>query len=109
MQCFNIFISFCILQEGEDDEGWEDDGEGADDVDDNGVGVYTSDLLKDCNDLIDDEIDPDALTDPLNNVELQPYLTNFISTFAQHPAYAMFAVHLNSHEVDVLSNIRVSQ
>ena len=95
-----------MFQEGEDDEGWED--EGVDEVDDNGVGVYTSDLLKDCNDLIDDEVDPDALTDPLYNIELQPYLTTFVSTFTQHPAYAMFAAHLNPHEMEVLSSLRVA-
>ncbi|XP_018022824.1 importin-9 [Hyalella azteca] len=91
----------------DEDEGWEDD----DGADDDPSALYTSDLLKDnshrTSDVVDDEDDPDAAADPLSSVQLQPYLTNFIRTFAQHPAYAMFTPHLNPHEKEVLTSIRV--
>lgn len=89
----------------DEEEGWEDE----DDCDD-GDGIYTSDLLRQDlggGDLIDDEDDPDAAADPLTAIQLQPYLTNFIRTFGQHPAYGMFTPHLNPHEKDVLSSIGV--
>uniref|UniRef100_A0A6A7FW59 Importin-9-like n=3 Tax=Hirondellea gigas TaxID=1518452 RepID=A0A6A7FW59_9CRUS len=99
--------------EGDDEEeGWEDEPE-EDGVDDEDEPVYVSDLLKESNnlgDLVDDddEEDPDAAADPVSKVELQPYLTNFIRTFAQHPAYSIFVPHLNPHEKEVLTSIGVS-
>ncbi|KAF2359254.1 Exportin-1/Importin-beta-like [Trinorchestia longiramus] len=88
----------------DEEEGWEDD-EG-----DDSDAVYASDLLRDdlrgC-DVVDDEDDPDAAADPLFSVQLQPYLTNFIRTFGQHPAYGMFTPHLNPHEKEVLTSIGV--
>ena len=99
----------CACQDDdEEEEGWEDDGD-CDEEDDVGV-LYTSDLLQNeaIADLVDDDdYDPDAAADPLNSVALQPYLTNFICTFAQHPAYAVFTPHLNPHEKEVLTTIGV--
>lgn len=97
---------FSYQDEDDEDDGWEDDAECEDDEE----AVFTSDLLTDggvCGDVVDDDDDPDAAADPLNAVELQPYLTNFIRTFAQHPAYAVFIPHLNPHEKEVLTSIGV--
>uniref|UniRef100_A0A670IHJ4 Importin 9 n=1 Tax=Podarcis muralis TaxID=64176 RepID=A0A670IHJ4_PODMU len=53
----------------------------------------------------DDEDDPDALKDPLYQIDLQAYLTNFLCQFAQQPCYAMFSDHLNENERRVLQTI----
>ncbi|XP_076037579.1 importin 9 isoform X2 [Oratosquilla oratoria] len=58
-------------------------------------------------DTVDDDDDPDAVSDPLYNLDLQQYLTTFITTFAQHPAYQIFTPHLNPHEREVLQGIGV--
>lgn len=93
----------------DEEEGWEDeeDGDAGDDDED---ALFTSDLLRDNfrgGDLADDEEDPDAVADPLSSVELQPYLTTFLTTFSRHPAYMAFIPHLNPHEKDVLNSIAV--
>lgn len=47
------------------------------------------------------------MSDPLYSLDLQQYLTTFISTFAQHPAFPVFIPHLNPHEREVLQGIGV--
>jgi len=57
----------------------------------------------------DDEDDPDALTDPLYNVSLKKYLSQFVTEFAGQPFFQMhFALHLNPTERSTLHNIGIS-
>ncbi|KAK7915627.1 hypothetical protein WMY93_011388 [Mugilogobius chulae] len=51
---------------------------------------YDDDFYED-----DEEDDPDALKDPINQIDLQAYLTDFLTQFAQQPCYSMFSGHLN--------------
>uniref|UniRef100_A0A4W4F5V3 Importin N-terminal domain-containing protein n=1 Tax=Electrophorus electricus TaxID=8005 RepID=A0A4W4F5V3_ELEEL len=53
----------------------------------------------------DDEDDPDALKDPIYQIDLQAYLTDFLTQFAQQPCYTMFSGHLNDSERRVLQSI----
>ncbi|KAL4622441.1 importin-9 [Arapaima gigas] len=55
----------------------------------------------------DDEEDPDALKDPIYQIDLQAYLTDFLTQFAQQPCYAMFSSHLNEAERRVLQSIGI--
>uniref|UniRef100_A0A8C6T1T1 Importin 9 n=1 Tax=Neogobius melanostomus TaxID=47308 RepID=A0A8C6T1T1_9GOBI len=53
----------------------------------------------------DEEEDPDALKDPINQIDLQAYLTDFLTQFAQQPCYSMFSGHLNNNEKLTLQSI----
>uniref|UniRef100_A0AAR2LE53 Importin N-terminal domain-containing protein n=1 Tax=Pygocentrus nattereri TaxID=42514 RepID=A0AAR2LE53_PYGNA len=55
----------------------------------------------------DDEDDPDALKDPIYQIDLQAYLTDFLTQFAQQPCYSMFSGHLNDSETRVLQSIGI--
>ncbi|KAI1893099.1 hypothetical protein AGOR_G00140410 [Albula goreensis] len=55
----------------------------------------------------DDEDDPDALKDPIYQIDLQAYLTDFLTQFAQQPCYSMFSGHLNEAETRVLQSIGI--
>ncbi|TST85775.1 Importin-9 [Bagarius yarrelli] len=55
----------------------------------------------------DDEDDPDALKDPIYQIDLQAYLTDFLSQFAQQPCYSMFFGQLNDSEKRVLQSIGI--
>ncbi|XP_049714232.1 importin-9 isoform X2 [Elephas maximus indicus] len=55
----------------------------------------------------DEEDDPDALKDPLYQIDLQAYLTDFLCQFAQQPCYIMFSGHLNDNERRVLQTIGI--
>uniref|UniRef100_A0A8C1PGP9 Importin 9 n=1 Tax=Cyprinus carpio TaxID=7962 RepID=A0A8C1PGP9_CYPCA len=55
----------------------------------------------------DDEEDPDALKDPIYQIDLQAYLTDFLTQFAQQPCYSMFSSHLNEVERRVLQSIGI--
>uniref|UniRef100_A0A8C9WNZ1 Importin 9 n=1 Tax=Scleropages formosus TaxID=113540 RepID=A0A8C9WNZ1_SCLFO len=55
----------------------------------------------------DDEEDPDALKDPIYQIDLQAYLTDFLTQFAQQPCYAMFSSHLNEAERRVLQSVGI--
>lgn len=92
---------------------WEDEEEdGADDEEeDEGLaGQLLSDIIasnKYDDDFYDDdeEDDPDALKDPINQIDLQAYLTDFLTQFAQQPCYSMFSGHLNNTERQTLQSI----
>lgn len=92
---------------------WEDEEEdgGDDDEDDEGLaGQLLSDIIasnKYDDDFYDDdeEDDPDALKDPINQIDLQAYLTDFLTQFAQQPCYSMFSGHLNNNERQTLQSI----
>ncbi|XP_045131067.1 importin-9-like [Portunus trituberculatus] len=97
-------------EEESEDECWEDEDE---DGHANGDGTLAS-MFAPCSafpgydaDTVDDEEDPDAVNDPLYSLDLQQYLTNFITTFAQHPAFPACVPHLNPHEQEVLQGIGV--
>uniref|UniRef100_A0A671XEH1 Importin 9 n=1 Tax=Sparus aurata TaxID=8175 RepID=A0A671XEH1_SPAAU len=53
----------------------------------------------------DEEDDPDALKDPIYQIDLQAYLTDFLTQFAQQPCYSMFSGHLNNTERQTLQSI----
>eukprot|EP00064_Thunnus_orientalis_P013015 superscaffoldBa00002064_g13052 len=53
----------------------------------------------------DEEDDPDALKDPIYLIDLQAYLTDFLTQFAQQPCYSMFSGHLNNAERQTLQSI----
>lgn len=55
----------------------------------------------------DDDEDPDALKDPIYQIDLQAYLTDFLTQFAQQPCYSMFSSHLNEVERSALQSIGI--
>ncbi|XP_066883101.1 importin-9 isoform X4 [Kogia breviceps] len=82
---------------------WEDQEEEDDDEEDGLAGQLLSDILatsKYEEDYYEDdeEDDPDALKDPLYQVDLQ---------FAQQPCYVVFSGHLSDHERRVLQTIGI--
>ncbi|KAK2163574.1 hypothetical protein LSH36_77g04009 [Paralvinella palmiformis] len=61
-------------------------------------------------DLIDDEDvedDPDALNDPIYQIDLQAYLTEFLQSLSRHHCYSMFSQHHNDNERQVLRTIGI--
>ncbi|XP_076124017.1 importin-9 [Alosa pseudoharengus] len=91
---------------------WEDqEEEEEDEEEDEGLhGQLLSDLIssnKYDDDYYDDddEDDPDALKDPIYQIDLQAYLTDFLTQFSQQPCYSMFSGHLNEAERRVLQGI----
>ncbi|XP_020791495.1 importin-9 [Boleophthalmus pectinirostris] len=92
---------------------WEDEEEEGDDDEEEDEGLagqllsdiiasnkYDDDFYED-----DEEDDPDALKDPINHIDLQAYLTDFLTQFAQQPCYSMFSGHLNNNERQTLQSI----
>ena len=57
---------------------------------------------------LDEEEDPDALADPLYNMNICRYLTEFVSEFARQPFFTdHFDTHLNQSEKTTLATIGV--
>ncbi|XP_037602378.1 importin-9 isoform X1 [Sebastes umbrosus] len=92
---------------------WEEEEDGGDDDEEEDEGVagqllsdliasnkYDDDYYED-----DEEDDPDALKDPIYQIDLQAYLTDFLTQFAQQPCYSMFSGHLNTAERTTLQSI----
>nr|KAF6395287.1 importin 9 [Rousettus aegyptiacus] len=99
---------------GQDDSNdmWEDPEEDEEEEEDGLAGQLLSDILatsKYEEDYYEDdeEDDPDALKDPLYQIDLQAYLTDFLCQFAQQPCYPVFSGHLNDSERRVLQAIGV--
>ncbi|XP_060587837.1 importin-9-like [Ruditapes philippinarum] len=99
----------------EEDEGWEDDDD--DDCGDLQLSGQTlSSLLDDfsnefstlIDDAEDEEDDPDALSDPVNQLDLQAYLTEFLQSLSQQPYYSMFTSHHTDSEKQVLHKISIA-
>ncbi|XP_055724062.1 LOW QUALITY PROTEIN: importin-9-like [Salvelinus fontinalis] len=92
---------------------WEEEEEEDDEEEDEGLtGQLLSDLIAsnkyDENYYEeDDEEDPDALKDPIYQIDLQAYLTDFLIQFSQSPCYSMFSGHLNDAERRVLQSISI--
>ncbi|XP_029791315.1 importin-9 isoform X4 [Suricata suricatta] len=91
---------------------WEDQEEDEEEEEDGLAGQLLSDILatsKYEEDYYEDdeEDDPDALKDPLYQIDLQAYLTDFLCQFAQQPCYVMFSGHLNDNERRVLHTIGI--
>merc|ERR1712111_271885 len=56
----------------------------------------------------EDEDDEDALVDPLFNVSLKKYLSEFVTEFTHQPFFQIhFALHLNQNERSTLHNIGI--
>ncbi|XP_031680661.1 importin-9 isoform X1 [Oncorhynchus kisutch] len=91
---------------------WEEEEEEEDEEDEGLAGQLLSDLIAsnkyDENYYEeDDEEDPDALKDPIYQIDLQAYLTDFLTQFAHSPCYSMFSGHLNDAERRVLQSISI--
>ncbi|XP_057582351.1 importin-9 isoform X1 [Hippopotamus amphibius kiboko] len=91
---------------------WEDPEEDDEEEEDGLAGQLLSDILatsKYEEDYYEDdeEDDPDALKDPLYQIDLQAYLTDFLCQFAQQPCYVVFSGHLNDSERRVLQTIGI--
>ncbi|KAM5301405.1 importin-9 isoform 3-T3 [Glossophaga mutica] len=91
---------------------WEDREEDEEEEEDSVGGQLLSDILatsKYEEDYYEDEEDddPDALKDPLYQIDLQAYLTDFLCQFAQQPCYAVFSGHLSDSERRVLQTIGI--
>ncbi|XP_047204400.1 importin-9 [Girardinichthys multiradiatus] len=92
---------------------WDDqeEEEGEDEEEDEGLaGQLLSDLIssnKYDDDYYEDdeEDDPDALKDPIYLIDLQAYLSDFLTQFALQPCYNMFSNHLNNAERQTLQSI----
>ncbi|MED6289300.1 Importin 9 [Characodon lateralis] len=92
---------------------WDDqeEEEGEDEEEDEGLaGQLLSDLIssnKYDDDYYEDdeEDDPDALKDPIYLIDLQAYLSDFLTQFALQPCYSMFSNHLNNAERQTLQSI----
>ncbi|XP_034021991.1 importin-9 [Thalassophryne amazonica] len=94
----------------EDQEEGEEEEEEEEEEDEGLAGQLLSDLIasnKYDDDYYEDdeEDDPDALKDPIYQVDLQAYLTDFLTQFAQQPCYSMFSGHLNNNERQTLQSI----
>ncbi|KAF6073340.1 importin 9 [Phyllostomus discolor] len=99
---------------GQDDSNdmWEDQEEEDEEEEDSVGGQLLSDILSTSKyeeDYYEDEEDddPDALKDPLYQIDLQAYLTDFLCQFAQQPCYAAFSSHLSDGERRVLQAIGI--
>ena len=55
----------------------------------------------------DEEEDPDALNDPINQIDLQQYLTDFLQSLSRQPYYSQFTPHHNENEKNVLRTIGI--
>lgn len=104
------------------DDEWVDD----DDDDDNphngevGAGDASSQTLEELLDSVhpgfghedyddQDDEDPDALADPINELNLREYLTGFLTEFCGSPVYSQyFSAQLNHVEKKVLAGIGIS-
>uniref|UniRef100_A0A7N6F6S0 Importin N-terminal domain-containing protein n=1 Tax=Anabas testudineus TaxID=64144 RepID=A0A7N6F6S0_ANATE len=92
------------------EEQEEEDGEDDEEEDEGVAGQLLSDLIasnkyEDDYYEDDEEDDPDALKDPIYQIDLQAYLTDFLTQFAQQPCYSMFSGHLNNAERQTLQSI----
>uniref|UniRef100_A0A8C4QTR3 Importin-7/11-like TPR repeats domain-containing protein n=1 Tax=Eptatretus burgeri TaxID=7764 RepID=A0A8C4QTR3_EPTBU len=56
----------------------------------------------------EEEEDPDAVKDPLYQVDIQVYLTEFLQHFARLPCYSAFRQHLNDGEKRVLQSVGIT-
>ncbi|KAL8589419.1 hypothetical protein ACOMHN_021571 [Nucella lapillus] len=56
----------------------------------------------------DDEEDPDMANDPISQVDLQAYLTEFLQTLSTDNCYGLFSAHHNPAEIDVLRCIHIN-
>ncbi|KAG7261839.1 hypothetical protein CRUP_022882 [Coryphaenoides rupestris] len=107
VKVFKLIINELSSVEQDGEEAADDE----DDEEDEGLaGQLLSDLI--ASNKYDDEYyeddeedDPDALKDPLYQVDLQAYLTDFLTQFAQQPCYSMFSGHLNDAERRALQSI----
>jgi hypothetical protein len=55
----------------------------------------------------DKEDDPDAMNDPINQVDLQAYLVEFLQTLSQQSCYPMFSQHHNDSERQILNMVGI--
>ncbi|ESO07416.1 hypothetical protein HELRODRAFT_76488 [Helobdella robusta] len=53
-------------------------------------------------------LDPDDASDPVNQIDLQAYITDFLRTLSQQPCYRLFTEHHNESEKKVLNMVGIS-
>ncbi len=120
----------------DENEAEEDDGNGIE-VDENGsetenINSYLNkyDAFDEAFERDEDQEDPEALEDPLNNIDLlvsfnsfycylfsffltklwfalKEYITQYLRNLSQHPCYSVFSEHHNQLEKEVLKEIGV--
>uniref|UniRef100_A0A8C4QTU3 Importin-9 n=1 Tax=Eptatretus burgeri TaxID=7764 RepID=A0A8C4QTU3_EPTBU len=99
--------SFEEEDEVEDEEEVDDDddvtGQTLSELFGVGIGCRYDDELYD-----EEEEDPDAVKDPLYQVDIQVYLTEFLQHFARLPCYSAFRQHLNDGEKRVLQSVGIT-
>ncbi|XP_033102932.1 importin-9-like [Anneissia japonica] len=104
----------------EEEDGWDDD-EDEDDEEDNVNDLALANQLADYvpsssfmgydfGEDVDDEEedDPDALQDPVFQIDIQAHLTEFLQQLSHHPSHLIFASHLNNIEKHILSSIGIA-
>ncbi|KAL4226818.1 Importin 9 [Mactra antiquata] len=97
----------------DDEEGWEDEEDDTGDVQLSGqtlsslLDEFTNEFSAFTDEVEDEEDDPDALNDPVNQIELLPYLTEFLQSLSRQPYYSMFTSHHTDSEKQVLRNINI--
>jgi len=112
-----IEASSSKLVDGEDDDEdgeWEDVVEEGDDDDDADFDVGRDDTLAgllsqlapshmrgfECDE--EEEDDPDAAKDPISAIDLQAYLTDFLTSLSQQPCFPTFSQHHSESEKLIL-------
>ncbi|XP_071133365.1 importin-9-like [Mytilus edulis] len=102
------------LSQEDEDEGWGDEEENDNDDEVALSGQSLSSLIDAMSedyinglDDVEEEEDPDYKKDPIYQIDLQAYLTEFIQSLSQQPCYAMFCAHHNEAEKCVLRTINI--
>ncbi|PVD24404.1 hypothetical protein C0Q70_14886 [Pomacea canaliculata] len=104
-------------EEDDDDDNECDEGEDNDELEceEDVAGQSLSSLLDDFVGSYqgfgldeDEDDDPDTASDPVNQVDLQAYLTEFLQTLSTQVCYSMFSAHHNAAETQVLRAININ-
>ncbi|XP_015915649.1 importin-9 [Parasteatoda tepidariorum] len=92
--------------EGDIDDGCENSGESSSFLESESSSGIVSDYIENSYKNADLEDDPDILNDPLYNIDMTTYLTNYLQQLSQHPCFSMFCAHLQPMELRELQDIR---
>ncbi|XP_074644656.1 importin-9-like [Tubulanus polymorphus] len=97
------------VDEDDADDDWEDE-DGAEDGEcslESLLRQYAEAAGYEYDDDDNGEDDPDALQDPISEVDLQAYLTKFLKALSSQPCYEIFAAYHNDSEKKVLQTIGI--
>merc|ERR1719270_1444520 len=97
-----------VLEERDADQSFTDDEDDGDDDDDAVDELLTvAQIAKYLNEDDDDEDEEDK-DDPLNELDLQSFLSQFLTQFSQHDTYSNMYMALTDSEKKVLSSMQLS-